>query len=59
MQVDIKASGLNPVSQLDPSVHIPASWVGEAICWLCTPAGDAYRGVDCSLRDGMYASLSA
>ncbi|MGX1498757.1 3-oxoacyl-[acyl-carrier protein] reductase [Labrenzia sp. MBR-25] len=51
MQVDIKSSGLNPVSQLDPSVHIPASWVGEAICWLCTPAGDAYRGVDCSLRD--------
>ena len=26
MQVAIKASGLNPVSQLDPSVHIPAEW---------------------------------
>ncbi|WP_422374484.1 SDR family oxidoreductase [Roseibium sp.] len=51
MQVDIKASGINPVSQLDPAVHIPAAWVGEAICWLCTDAGDAYRGVDCSLRD--------
>ncbi|ASP35729.1 SDR family oxidoreductase [Labrenzia sp. VG12] len=51
MQVDIKASGINPVSQLDPAVHIPAEWVGEAICWLCTDAGDAYRGVDCSLRD--------
>ncbi len=51
MQVDIKASGINPVSQLDPSVHIPAEWVGEAVCWLCTDAGDAYRGVDCSLRD--------
>lgn len=51
MQVDIKASGINPVSQLDPSVHIPAEWVGETICWLCTEAGDAYRGVDCSLRD--------
>lgn len=51
MQVDIKASGVNPVSQLDPSVHIPAEWVGETICWLCTDAGDAYRGVDCSLRD--------
>lgn len=51
MQVDIKASGINPVSQLDPSVHIPAEWVGEAISWLCTDAGDAYRGVDCSLRD--------
>ncbi|MHA7774966.1 SDR family NAD(P)-dependent oxidoreductase [Roseibium sp. M-1] len=51
MQVDIKTSGINPVSQLDPSVHIPAAWVGEAISWLCTRAGDAYRGVDCSLRD--------
>ncbi|GAA0780617.1 SDR family oxidoreductase [Roseibium denhamense] len=51
MQVDIKASGINPVSQLDPAVHIPADWVGQAICWLCTPAGDAYRGTDCSLRD--------
>lgn len=51
MQVDIKASGINPVSQLDPSVHIPPEWVGEAISWLCTNAGDAYRGVDCSLRD--------
>lgn len=51
MQVDIKASGINPVSQLDPSVHIPAEWVAEAICWLSTPAGDAYRGIDCSLRD--------
>ncbi|MCX2724308.1 SDR family oxidoreductase [Roseibium salinum] len=51
MQVDIKSSGINPVSQLDPSVHIPPEWVGEAICWLCTDAGDAYRGVDCSLRD--------
>ncbi|WP_422040439.1 SDR family oxidoreductase [Roseibium sp.] len=51
MQVDIKASGINPVSQLDPSVHIPAEWVGEAICWLSTDAGDPYRGIDCSLRD--------
>ncbi|WP_305984659.1 SDR family oxidoreductase [Roseibium sp. MMSF_3544] len=51
MQVDIKASGINPVSQLDPSVHIPAEWVGEAICWLSTDAGDTYRGIDCSLRD--------
>ncbi|MTI00322.1 SDR family oxidoreductase [Roseibium sp. RKSG952] len=51
MQVQIKASGINPVSQLDPSVHIPAGWVGEAISWLATEAGDAYLGTDCSLRD--------
>lgn len=51
MQVQIKASGINPVSQLDPSVHIPAEWVGETIAWLSTEAGDAYKGSDCSLRD--------
>ncbi|MBD8878486.1 SDR family oxidoreductase [Roseibium polysiphoniae] len=51
MQVAIKASGINPVSQLDPGVHIPPEWVGEAIAWLATDAGDAYKGMDCSLRD--------
>ncbi|MFD1697257.1 SDR family oxidoreductase [Roseibium aestuarii] len=51
MQVAIKASGINPVSQLDPNVHIPARWVGEALAWLSGPAGDRYVGIDCSLRD--------
>ncbi|WP_153770458.1 SDR family oxidoreductase [Labrenzia sp. CE80] len=51
MQVAIKASGINPVSQLDPAVHIPPEWVGEAIAWLATDGGDTYRGTDCSLRD--------
>lgn len=51
MQVAIKQSGINPVSELDPAVHIPPTWVGEAICWLSTEAGNAYRGIDCSLRD--------
>jgi len=51
MQVAIKASGINPVSQLDPAVHIPPEWVGEAIAWLATNAGDTYKGMDCSLRD--------
>lgn len=50
MQVTIKASGINPVSQLDPSVHIPADWVGRAIVWLCTPAAAEYAGQDFSLK---------
>ncbi len=50
MQVQIKASGINPVSQLDPSVHIPAVWVGKTICWLCTAEADIYRGTDFSLK---------
>ena len=51
MQVRIKASGINPVSQLDPSVHVPADWPAKAICWLCTDAAAEFHGVDISLRD--------
>jgi len=51
MQVSIKASGINPVSQLDPSVHIPAEWAGKAIAWLCTDAAKEFDGGDFSLRD--------
>lgn len=50
MQVAIKASGVNPVSQLDPSVHIPPEWVARAIAWLCTEAATAYAGGDFSLK---------
>lgn len=50
MQVAIKASGINPVSQLDPSVHIPPVWVAQAIAFLCGPGGDAYLGTDFSLK---------
>ncbi|NRG18143.1 SDR family oxidoreductase [Rhizobiales bacterium] len=51
MQKAIKASGINPVSQLDPSVHIDPSWVGRAIAWLCTGDAQEFAGVDVSLRD--------
>jgi len=51
MQVSIKASGINPVSQLDPSVHIPAEWAGKAIAWLCTDAAREFDGGDFALRD--------
>jgi 3-oxoacyl-[acyl-carrier protein] reductase len=50
MQVAIKASGLNPVSQLDTSAHIPPEWVAQAIAYLCGPGGDAYLGTDFSLK---------
>jgi 3-oxoacyl-[acyl-carrier protein] reductase len=51
MQIKIKASGINPVSQLDPSVHISPSWAADAIIWLCTNAAKGYDGEDISLRD--------
>ena len=50
MQRELKASGVNPVSQLDPSVHIPADWVARAIAWLAAGNGAAHAGTDVSLR---------
>jgi len=50
MQVAIKASGINPVSKLDPSAHIAPEWVAQTIAWLCEPAADQYLGTDFSLK---------
>ena len=50
MQSSIRASGLNPVSQLDVSAHIPPDWVAQAIAFLCGPGGDAFLGDDFSLK---------
>lgn len=50
MQIQIKQSGINPVSQLDPSVHIPAEWVAQAIAYLSGPEGAAYAGGDFSMK---------
>ena len=51
MQRAIRDSGVNPVSQLDWSVHIPPEWPARALVWLCGPAGDAFLGAEVSLRD--------
>ncbi|MFV0492124.1 MAG: SDR family oxidoreductase [Pseudorhodobacter sp.] len=51
MQVRIKASGINRVSQLDPAVHIPADWPARALLWMCGPAADEWLGQEISLRD--------
>lgn len=50
MQHQIKASGVNPVSQMSFSDHIPARWVAEAIAYLCGPGGTPYLGQDFSLK---------
>lgn len=50
MQVAIRDSGINPVSQLDWSDHIPAEWVGKAIVFLCGDQGRRYDGTDFSLK---------
>ncbi|HCI05794.1 SDR family oxidoreductase [Ascidiaceihabitans sp.] len=51
MQVEIKASGINPVSQLDWDVHIPADWPARALLWLCGSDADQYCGQELSLRN--------
>ncbi|MEM8795189.1 MAG: SDR family oxidoreductase [Pseudomonadota bacterium] len=50
MQTAIKASGINPVSQLDPGVHIPPEWVAKAILFLCGEEGREFAGTDFSLK---------
>jgi len=51
MQREIKASGINPVSRLDWSDHIPADWPARALVWMCGPEADRWLGEDISLRD--------
>ncbi|WP_300011055.1 SDR family oxidoreductase [uncultured Roseobacter sp.] len=51
MQREIKSSGINPVSQLDWDVHIPADWPARALLWMCSPAADEWCGQEISLRD--------
>ncbi|MEM6374878.1 MAG: SDR family oxidoreductase [Pseudomonadota bacterium] len=51
MQRQIKASGVNPVSQLDWSDHIPPDWPARALIWMCSAAADPWLGQDISLRD--------
>ena len=51
MQEAIKGSGMNPVSQLDWSAHIPPEWPARAVVWLCGPDGRAYAGQEVRLRE--------
>jgi len=53
MQRDIKSSGINPVSQLDWDIHVPADWPAQALLWMCDADSDDYLGEEVSLRDDM------
>ncbi|MFE3835786.1 SDR family NAD(P)-dependent oxidoreductase [Pseudogemmobacter sonorensis] len=50
MQGVIRASGINPVSQLPRSALAPAEQPGQAVAWLCTPAADALLGQELDIR---------
>lgn len=51
MQRDIKASGINPVSQLAWEDHIPPEWPARTLVWMCSADADEFLGDDVSLRD--------
>ncbi|MEM7520904.1 MAG: SDR family oxidoreductase [Pseudomonadota bacterium] len=51
MQREIKASGINPVSQLNWEDHIPADWPARCLLWMCSAEADKYLGAEISLRD--------
>ncbi|SFJ52577.1 SDR family oxidoreductase [Celeribacter neptunius] len=51
MQREIKASGVNAVSQLDWSDHIPPEWPARALLWMCGAEADAHLGEELQLRD--------
>ncbi|MBN9886830.1 SDR family oxidoreductase [Salipiger abyssi] len=51
MQRTIKASGVNPVSQLDWEEHIPPEWVAQALLWMCGAEADGFLGGEVSLRN--------
>lgn len=50
MMEQIRASGVNPVSQLDPSVHIPPAWAARAVLFLCSQEGQQFAGTDFSIK---------
>ncbi len=51
MQREIKASGINPVSQLAWEDHIPADWPAKCLLWMCGTEADPFLGGEISLRD--------
>jgi NAD(P)-dependent dehydrogenase (short-subunit alcohol dehydrogenase family) len=51
MQRKIKASGINPVSQMDFASHAPPEHPAQGIVWLCTDDAAAFAGQEVALRD--------
>jgi NAD(P)-dependent dehydrogenase (short-subunit alcohol dehydrogenase family) len=52
MQRAIRASGINAISRLDWSVHVPPEWPARALVWMCGPEADDFLGAEVALRDG-------
>ncbi len=51
MQEKIRASGLNPVSQILPEDHLPPELPAKVIAWLCRAEAADYQQGECNIRD--------
>lgn len=51
MQVAIKASGVNPVSEMEPSDHFPPEWPAKTLAWMCSSDADKHIGEEIYLGD--------
>ena len=54
MQVTIRASGVNPISQIPRAQLTPVEEPARAIVYLCTSAADDLNGKEFSLRDEAF-----
>ena len=54
MQVTIRASGINMISQIPREKLTPVALPAKAIVFLCTKEADDYRGKDFSLNDADF-----
>jgi NAD(P)-dependent dehydrogenase (short-subunit alcohol dehydrogenase family) len=51
MQRVIAASGINTISRLDWSVHVPPEWPARTLVWMCSSEADDLLGEEVRLRD--------
>ena len=51
MQRRVRASGINPVSRIDWSNHIPPDWPARALLWMCSADADEFIGQEIKLGD--------
>ena len=51
MQRRIKESGINPISKIDFSEHIPVIWPAKTLLWMCSPISSDFTNKEISLRE--------
>ncbi|HID05566.1 MAG TPA: SDR family oxidoreductase [Armatimonadetes bacterium] len=55
MQRDIKASGINRVSELDWEDHCPPEWIAKALVWMCDTDADEFLGKEVHFKNDNIA----